>query len=179
MGQLVESSQKIGEVIALIQTIAGQTNLLALNATIEAARAGEAGKGFAIVANEVKALSSQTATATEEISNHIHAIREATSATVDAIREIGSTIGQMSTIASLIAGSVEEQGAATQEIARSVQQAAQGTHDVTQNISDVKDASSHVASAANFVLEAADRLAAHSEQLKSETKSFLFKIRSA
>ena len=126
VGRLVEASQKIGEVMALIQTIAGQTNLLALNATIEAARAGEAGKGFAVVATEVKALSSQTAKATEDITSQIQAIRDATGSTVDAIREIGTTIGQMNEITGSIATAVEQQGAATNEIARSVQQAAQG-----------------------------------------------------
>jgi methyl-accepting chemotaxis protein len=177
--KLVHSTQKIGEVMALIQTIAGQTNLLALNATIEAARAGEAGKGFAVVANEVKALSSQTAKATDEIASQIQAIRDATGSTVDAIREIGTTIGQMNEIAGSIAAAVEEQGAATQEIARSVQQAAQGTQDVMQTIVGVREASGQVDSAATRVLSAAGQLTAQSEQLKSETGKFLGNIRAA
>jgi methyl-accepting chemotaxis protein len=135
VGRLVEASQKIGEVMALIQTIAGQTNLLALNATIEAARAGDAGRGFAVVANEVKALSSQTAKATDEITSQIQEIRDATGSTVQAIREIGTTIGQMNEITGSIAAAVEEQGAATQEIARSVQQAAQGAQEVMRPLS--------------------------------------------
>jgi methyl-accepting chemotaxis protein len=140
VGRLVEASQKIGEVMALIQTIAGQTNLLALNATIEAARAGEAGRGFAVVANEVKALSSQTAKATDEITSQIQEIRDATGSTVNAIREIGTTIGQMNEITGSIAAAVEQQGAATNEIARSVQQAAQGAQGVMQNIAGVREA---------------------------------------
>jgi methyl-accepting chemotaxis protein len=177
--RLVHSTQKIGEVMALIQTIAGQTNLLALNATIEAARAGEAGKGFAVVANEVKALSAQTAKATDEIASQIQDIREATSSTVDAIREIGTTIGQMNEIAGSIAASVEEQGAATQEIARSVQQAAQGTKDVMQTIAGVREASGQVDAAAALVLNATGQLTAQSERLKSETGKFLGNIRAA
>jgi methyl-accepting chemotaxis protein len=177
--RLVHATQKIGEVMALIQTIAGQTNLLALNATIEAARAGEAGKGFAVVANEVKALSSQTAKATDDIASQIQAIREATSSTVDAIREIGMTIGQMNEIAGSIASAVEEQGAATQEIARSVQQAAHGTQDVMQTIAGVREASGQVDAAATLVLNAAGQLTAHSEQLESETGKFLGNIRAA
>lgn len=177
--KLVQSTQKIGEVMALIQTIAGQTNLLALNATIEAARAGEAGKGFAVVANEVKALSSQTAKATDEIASQIQAIRDATGSTVDAIREIGTTIGHMNKIAGSIAAAVEEQGVATQEIARSVQRAAQGTQDVMQTIVDVREASGHVGIAATRVLNAAGQLTAQSEQLESETGRFLGNIRAA
>ncbi|WP_407181035.1 methyl-accepting chemotaxis protein [Bradyrhizobium sp. STM 3562] len=176
---LVQSTHKIGEVMALIQSIAGQTNLLALNATIEAARAGEAGKGFAVVANEVKALSSQTAKATDEIASQIQAIREATGSTVDAIREIGTTIGQMNEIAGSIAAAVEQQGTATQEIARSVQQAGQGTQDVMQTIVSVREASGQVDAAANLVLNAAGQLTAQSDRLKGETGKFLSNIRAA
>src|SRR5438876_1010853 len=179
VGRLVEASQKIGEVMALIQTIAGQTNLLALNATIEAARAGEAGRGFAVVANEVKALSSQTAKATDEITSQIQEIRDATGSTVNAIREIGTTIGQMNEITGSIAAAVEEQGAATNEIARSVQQAAQGAQEVMQNITGVREASSKVNAAATLVLNAAAQLTSQSEQLETETGKFLGNIRAA
>ncbi|HEU0150913.1 MAG TPA: methyl-accepting chemotaxis protein, partial [Bradyrhizobium sp.] len=167
--RLVDASQKIGEVMALIQTIAGQTNLLALNATIESARAGEAGRGFAVVANEVKALSAQTAKATEDITSQIQAIRDATGSTVEAIREIGTTIGQMNEITEAISAAVEEQGAATQEIARSVQQAAQGTQGVMQHIVGVREASGQVGAAAAQVLSAASQLGEQSIQLKGET----------
>ena len=179
VGRLVEASQKIGEVMALIQTIAGQTNLLALNATIEAARAGEAGRGFAVVANEVKALSSQTAKATDEIPSQIQEIRDATGSTVQAIREIGTTIGQMNEITGSIAAAVEEQGAATQEIARSVQQAAQGAQEVMQNIAGVREASGQVDASATLVLNAAAQLTSQSEQLETETGKFLGNIRAA
>jgi methyl-accepting chemotaxis protein len=176
---LLEATQKIGEVMGLIQTIAAQTNLLALNATIEAARAGDAGKGFAVVASEVKALSTQTAKATEEIADQIQAIRDATGATAGAIREIGTTIGQIDEIATTIAAAVEKQDGSTKEIARSVQLAAQGTKGVTQNIAGVTEASGQVGTAAELVLGSAGDLAKQSKRLKQEVQSFLSTVRTA
>jgi methyl-accepting chemotaxis protein len=176
---LLEATQKIGEVMGLIQNIAGQTNLLALNATIEAARAGEAGRGFAVVAGEVKALSTQTAKATEEIAEQIQAIRDSTGTTAEAIREIGTTIGKIDEIATAIATAVEEQGASTKQIAGSVQQAAQGTQGVMKNITDVTHASGQVGTAAELVLKSAGELASQSERLKQEVQSFLGTVRAA
>ena len=137
VGELSKAAARIGDVVELINTIAGQTNLLALNATIEAARAGEAGRGFAVVASEVKALAEQTAKATGEIGQQISGIQAATQELVGAIKEISGTIEKLSEISSTIAAAVEEQGAATQEISRNVQQAAHGTQQVSSNIVDV------------------------------------------
>ena len=135
---LAKSAARIGEVVGLINTIAAQTNLLALNATIEAARAGEAGRGFAVVASEVKSLASQTAKATEEISEQIADIQKVAGEAIDAIKGIGSIIGEVNEVATAIAAAVQEQGAATQEITRSTQFAAQGTKNVSDNITGVK-----------------------------------------
>jgi methyl-accepting chemotaxis protein len=165
--------------MGLIQSIAEQTNLLALNATIEAARAGDAGKGFAVVASEVKALATQTAKATEEISDQIQAIRDATGTTAAAIREIGDTIGEIDEIATTIAAAVEQQGGSTKEIAASVQQAAQGTRGVMQNIAGVTEASSQVGSAAELVLGSAAELTKQSDRLKQEVEAFLATVRAA
>ena len=147
VSELSKAAARIGDVVELINTIAGQTNLLALNATIEAARAGEAGRGFAVVASEVKALAEQTAKATGEIGQQITGIQGATQELVNAIKEISGTIERLSEIASTIAAAVEEQGAATQEISRNVQQAAQGTQQVSSNITDVQRGASETGSA--------------------------------
>ena len=179
VGRLADTAQKIGEVIKLIQDIAGQTNLLALNATIEAARAGEAGKGFAVVAGEVKHLASQTAKATDDIRLQITAIQEETHTAVEAIRGICQVIQDINGISSSIASAVEEQGAATQEIARNVQQAAEGTGEVTQNIGGVTSAASETGTAATDVLTSASELARQSESLRREVDKFLATIRAA
>jgi methyl-accepting chemotaxis protein len=179
VGELAKAASRIGDVVELINTIAGQTNLLALNATIEAARAGESGRGFAVVASEVKALAEQTARATGEISQQISGIQTATHESVDAIKEIGDTIGRMSEIASTIASAVEEQGAATQEISRNVQQAAQGTQQVSCNITDVQSGAGETGSASAQVLSAAQSLSGESNRLKTEVGKFLSSVRAA
>jgi methyl-accepting chemotaxis protein len=179
VGELAKAAARIGDVVELINTIAGQTNLLALNATIEAARAGEAGRGFAVVASEVKALAEQTAKATGEISAQIGGIQTATQDSVSAIQEIGETIARMSEIASTIAAAVEEQGAATQEISRNVQQAAEGTQQVSSHIADVQRGASEAGQASGLVLEAAKSLAGDSTRLKVEVGKFLTSVRAA
>jgi len=179
VSELSKAATRIGDVVELINTIAGQTNLLALNATIEAARAGEAGRGFAVVASEVKALAEQTAKATGEIGQQITGIQAATQESVGAIKEISGTIEKLSEIASTIAAAVEEQGAATQEISRNVQQAARGTQQVSSNITDVQRGASETGSASSQVLSAAQSLSGDSNRLKLEVGKFLDSVRAA
>jgi methyl-accepting chemotaxis protein len=179
VSELSKAAARIGDVVELINTIAGQTNLLALNATIEAARAGEAGRGFAVVASEVKALAEQTAKATGEIGQQIAGIQAATQESVNAIKEISGTIERLSEIASTIAAAVEEQGAATQEISRNVQQAAHGTQQVSANITDVQRGASETGSASAQVLSAAQSLSRDSNRLKLEVGRFLESVRAA
>jgi methyl-accepting chemotaxis protein len=179
VSELSKAAARIGDVVELINTIAGQTNLLALNATIEAARAGEAGRGFAVVASEVKALAEQTAKATGEIGQQISGIQAATQESVTAIQEISGTIERLSEISSTIAAAVEEQGAATQEISRNVQQAALGTQQVSTHITDVQRGAGETGSASSQVLSAAQLLSGDSNRLKLEVGKFLDSVRAA
>jgi methyl-accepting chemotaxis protein len=174
---LTTAAGRIGEVVDLINDIAGQTNLLALNATIEAARAGEAGKGFAVVANEVKNLASQTAKATEEISRQIAAVQEETRDAVADIQGIRDIIGEINDISMTIAAAVEEQGISTKEIARNVQQAAAGTEEVNANIETVSTAADETGSAARQVMTATESLAQRAGDLSREFARFLAGIR--
>jgi methyl-accepting chemotaxis protein len=179
VSELSKAATRIGDVVELINTIAGQTNLLALNATIEAARAGEAGRGFAVVASEVKALAEQTAKATGEIGQQITGIQAATQDSVTAIKEISGTIEKLSEISATIASAVEEQGAATQEISRNVQQAAQGTQQVSSNITDVQRGATETGAASSQVLSAAKSLSGDSGRLRAEVSKFLTSVRAA
>jgi len=176
---LSEGAEKIGQVVELIASIAGQTNLLALNATIEAARAGDAGKGFAVVASEVKSLAGQTGRATQQIGAQVSQIQAATREAVEAIRGIGATIGEVSSIATTIASAVEQQGAATAEIARNVQQTAGATLEVTTNIAGVSTSAGSVGTTADQVLAAAAQLSRQADELSSEVVTFVRGVRAA
>jgi methyl-accepting chemotaxis protein len=177
--QLAAAAERIGEVVSLISDIAEQTNLLALNATIEAARAGEAGKGFAVVASEVKSLATQTAKATEEISQQIGEIQSATGGAVGAIEQIASTVEEINGIAGSIAAAVEEQTAATGEIARNVQEAATGTQEVNDNVAGVNQAADETGHAADQVLAAVQELTRQTESLRREVDGFLAGVKAA
>ncbi|MGJ5008851.1 MULTISPECIES: methyl-accepting chemotaxis protein [unclassified Bradyrhizobium] len=179
VSELSRAASRIGDVVELINSIAGQTNLLALNATIEAARAGEAGRGFAVVAAEVKALAEQTAKATDEIGQQVAGIQTATQESVAAIRLISGSIERLSEVSSTIAAAVEEQNAATKEISRNVQQAAHGTQQVSVNITDVQRGATETGSASTQVLEAAQGLSTDSNRLKREVSRFLETVRAA
>lgn len=179
MKGLQTAAARIGEVVGLITEIAEKTNLLALNATIEAARAGEAGRGFAVVATEVKALATQTATATNEIRARVQEMQRITSATGAAIDGVSSTIGQMSSFSEDIASSVNEQTAATSEIARNVAEASESASQVSASMTELKTAASETGIAADQVLQAARELATQSNAMRTRVDQFLDRIRAA
>jgi methyl-accepting chemotaxis protein len=177
--ELHATATEIGQVVRMIEEIANQTNLLALNATIEAARAGEAGRGFAVVAGEVKNLAGQTAKATGEIVARIHAIQSATHQAVEAIQGVRHTIGEMREISTFVAGRMETQDTATQEIAANTNQVANATADVTANAHGVSRSVESSGTAAAQVVQAAVELNQQAEALRAEVSRFLDDIRVA
>jgi methyl-accepting chemotaxis protein len=179
MAELSAAGDRIGNVVKLITSIAEQTNLLALNATIEAARAGDAGRGFAVVAQEVKNLAGQTAKATDEISSHIVNMQRATGESVEAIKAIGQTIERISEITASISAAVEEQGAATQNIAHGVQAAAGGTLQVAENIERVARNAEETETTSGQMLQSAKALSDVSIHLRDAVEEFLDSVRAA
>jgi methyl-accepting chemotaxis protein len=179
MHALADAAQKIGDVLKMIQAVAAQTNLLALNATIEAARAGEAGRGFAVVAGEVKALASQTATATEEISGQIRAIQDSTRNAVTAIERIGTTISKVSEISVAVASAVEQQDATTREMAQSVVSVAQSTSVVSEKVASLANAAGETGQSAHMVSDHAGELKHQADSLRAQVDQFLTRVRAA
>lgn len=170
---LAQSAEKIGEVIELIEQIAEQTNLLALNATIEAARAGEAGKGFAVVASEVKDLASQTAAATEEIGDQIGGIQVATQHAVTSFRSIGDTIEEINGAATAVAAAIEQQNAASREIASGAGRASDGTTYVAGNVKEINQSIGQVDESAREVLSVTGEL---SQDVTKKVENLLDKM---
>lgn len=176
---LGSAADKIGEIVHLIQSIAGQINLLALNATIESARAGEAGRGFAVVANEVKMLATQTGKATDEIASQVVNIQEVAKQVMSALGTISSSISQVDEYSTQIAAAMSQQSAATDEIAQNIASAATRTQQISSDIVDVNAASTTAAECASSALEAVNVLVGNTERLNAAMETFLADVRAA
>lgn len=170
---LSNAAQKIGDIINLIQQISGQTNLLALNATIEAARAGEAGRGFAVVASEVKSLALQTGKATEEVAEQISAVQASTRGAIQAVGSIQKCIDEISAYTTAVAGSIEEQNAATTDISKNVANAARETGKIAAVLGEVADAAVATRTSAEVVLSASQSVEGAVGNLRHEIETFL------
>ena len=177
--RLAESAERIGDVVAMIRSIAQQTNLLALNATIEAARAGDAGRGFAVVATEVKALATQTAQATEEIRGQISEVQSSTNNAVERIKSIVGVMTEINCTTTEIAVAVQQQGTATEEIAQNIQNVANATKNVTLNIAGATNSFSDTNRAAAEVLRTAAYMKSHTSDLRETVDRFLQKVAAA
>jgi len=177
--ELNEAAGRIGDVVKLINDIAAQTNLLALNATIEAARAGEAGRGFAVVAGEVKALAGQTAKATEEITSQIAAMQSATERSIEATNAIERTIREIGDISGAIAAAVTQQGAATQEIARSVEIASKRTSEAAEQVGGVNEIAETTSRHATTARSVADNLGTVAVRIREQVDQFFQRLNAA
>ncbi|MGN6571099.1 MAG: PAS-domain containing protein [Pseudolabrys sp.] len=174
--RLAMTSQKIGDVVQLIRNIAEQTNLLALNATIEAARSGAAGRGFAVVASEVKALSIQTANATEEISSQILDIQGSTKQSVEAIARMAMRMKEVDSYMDSVAASAQEQTHATGSISHSVTSTADGSKIIDAVLTEVVNAANQTQSSAQTVLAASESVEGASASLRGAVERFLTKV---
>jgi methyl-accepting chemotaxis protein len=176
---LSDVSNSISEAATLIRAIADQTNLLALNATIEAARAGEAGRGFAVVASEVKALATQTALATDEITKYIMAIQSQTQNVVDATGSVGDLIEKIDVIASSIAVSTSQQSNATNDIVKAIDNAAHGTMAINDDLTKIADLSGDCSIAVGTMLQASQAMKLRSAELQKDVKAFMCDLKVA
>jgi methyl-accepting chemotaxis protein len=174
--ELQRGAEKIGEVVSVIRAIAAQTNLLALNATIEAARAGEAGRGFAVVASEVKALATQTSTATEEISGQVAQIQQASGDVVAAFQAVMSALSDVDKAAGSIASAVEQQGVATAEIARSAGQAAEGAEEMSHLVVNLENMTAGASSAVQSLESTALSFRSAADELAAAADDFLSRV---
>lgn len=173
MAELSGAVEEIGTVVKIIQDIATQTNLLALNATIEAARAGDAGKGFAVVAGEVKSLATQTANSTKDITDRIAAIRENTERVVSELNDTRKVIETNEEIAGNLGAVVEQQHAASREVAANILSVADGVQSITSDLARLDEMVEKTSEQGTRLSSFSQNLSEHSDSLYEEVKGFI------
>ncbi|GAA3345289.1 methyl-accepting chemotaxis protein [Amorphoplanes nipponensis] len=174
VGTLSDASREIGDIVRLITAIAEQTNLLALNATIEAARAGDMGKGFAVVASEVKDLAQETARATSDITARIAAIQDMTGRTAAAIDAIAGVITRIDDGQRTIAVAVEEQSATTELMARNVGEVSTAATEISGTVTGITASTGETAESANTTRRSAERVSAAADEIQGLIGQFRY-----
>jgi methyl-accepting chemotaxis protein len=176
VANLDDASKRIDGTVELVRAVAAQTNLLALNATIEAARAGEAGRGFSVVASEVKALASQTAAATEEITSQVTAIQTAAAQTLEAIRSMDSVMEEVISLTAEVSSSVGQQSTATKGISENIQVVAAATRSLANNVAETRGAIGQTRDSMSGVVTTSNDLSVRASSLRSAVEQFLQKV---
>jgi methyl-accepting chemotaxis protein len=176
---LAKDAERVSEIAAMIQDVAGKTNLLALNATIEAARAGEAGRGFAVVAQEVKSLAHQAHSAIGSVTETVEGIRAQMQ---DAAKTVGSVVSKMDHVqhgAGNIAAAITQQQAATRDITNNAEHAAHDAQEVSHYSDEVHRVAKRVGDLADEMHQVMTGLEAQAQSLRESSDAFLIRLRAA
>lgn len=179
MAHLAGEAEKVGEIAAMIQDVAGKTNLLALNATIEAARAGEAGRGFAVVAQEVKSLASQTHGAIGSVTETVTTIKDQMDNAARMVGSVAHKMGQVQQGANNIATAVTQQQAATRDITAHAENAAQDAEHVREFSKEVNVAAVQVGEVADEMQQVVTGLESRAVALREASRNFLDRLQAA
>jgi methyl-accepting chemotaxis protein len=179
MAHLAGEAEKVGEIAAMIQDVAGKTNLLALNATIEAARAGEAGRGFAVVAQEVKSLANQTHGAIGSVTETVTTIRNQMDNAARMVGSVAHKMGQVQQGANNIAAAITQQQAATRDITGHAEHAAQDAEHVREFSKEVNVAAVQVGEVADEMQQVMTGLESRATALREASRNFLDRLRAA
>lgn len=171
--ELGERSSKIGQIVTLIEEIAGQTNLLALNAAIESARAGEHGRGFAVVAGEVRRLAERTTHATKEIAEAVNMIQQGTKDAVSSIEASTSRVGKSVDTADAAVESLTVLGKSADEVRQRILQIAQAAEEQSLASGQVGRSMNQITASINRSTEGAAEAARTANEMVSLARTLV------